>query len=95
MADGSDNPKPATVSSGSGSGCLVGLLVAIGIPVVVFCAIFIANSRNPQCGTPADAGGCEMGLGSGTISAIVIGFIAGIVVWMAMGLSGRTNRKPD
>jgi hypothetical protein len=36
-----------------------------------------------------------MGLGSGTISAIVVGFIAGIVVWMAMGLSGRTNRKPD
>ena len=95
MADNSNNPKAAPASSGSGKGCLVGLLVAIGIPVAVFCAIFIANSRNPQCGTPADAGGCEMGLGSGTISAIVIGFIAGIVVWIGMGLSGRTNRKPD
>jgi hypothetical protein len=91
MTNDSNDLNAPPASPGCGAGCLTGLLVAIGVPVTVFCAILIGNSRNPQCGTPADAGGCEMGLGSGTLSAIVIGFIAGLVVWLVLG--ERTNRK--
>ena len=49
---------------------------------------------NPQCGTPADSGGCEMGLAAGTISAIVIGLGLGIVVAIVMALASRPSRKP-
>jgi hypothetical protein len=82
---------PHDSNNSSGTGCLIGLAVAVAIPVTVFGGILIGNSRNPQCGTPGDSGGCEMGLASGTIGAIVFGLIAGLVVWLA--LRGRTNQK--
>jgi hypothetical protein len=69
-------------------------LVAVAIPLTVFCAILIGNSRNPQCGTPADAGGCEMGLASGTITAVVLG-LAGLVVLVLAVVVSRTKRKPE
>jgi hypothetical protein len=90
----SDNPNPKPGSSGFGIGCLAALLVAVAIPLTVFCAILIGNSRNPQCGTPADAGGCEMGLASGTITAVVLG-LAGLVVLVLAVVVSRTKRKPE
>jgi hypothetical protein len=95
MADNPNSPTAPPGSTGCGSGCLFGLLVAFLIPVVVFCAILLGNSRNPQCGTPADEGGCDMGLVSATVSAIVIGLIVGLLVWLAMALRDRVNRKPE
>ncbi len=90
----SDNPNPKPGSSGFGIGCLAALLVAVAIPLTVFCAILIGNSRNPQCGTPADAGGCEMGLASGTITAVVLG-LAGLVVLVLAVVVSRTKLKPE
>ena len=90
----SDNPNPKPGSSGFGIGCLAALLVAVAIPLTVFCAILIGNSRNPQCGTPADAGGCEMGLASGTITAVVLG-LAGLVVLVLAVVVSRMKRKPE
>ena len=90
----SDNPNPKPGSSGFGIGCLAALLVAVAIPLTVFCAILIGNSRNPQCGTPADAGGCEMGLASGTITAVVLG-LAGLVVLVLAVVVSRMKRKPQ
>jgi hypothetical protein len=87
----SSNPPPG--QAGSGLGCLWGLAVAIGIPAVVFVGILIANTLDPQCGTPGDSGGCEMGLASGTITAVVIGLVLGIVVAIATSLAGRASRQ--
>jgi hypothetical protein len=89
MAHHFNNPNPAP-ASGCGAGCLAAIGVAIAFPVLVFLGILIGNSRNPRCGTPADAGGCEIGLGSGTLSGIVIGLIAGLVVF---ALWNRMDRK--
>jgi hypothetical protein len=59
----------------------------------VFCGILIANALNPQCGTPADSGGCEMGLAAGTIGAIVIGLALGVIVAIVVSVAGRPARK--
>jgi hypothetical protein len=64
-----DTSPPAADSGGIG--CLAGIGTAIAIPAFVFCGILIVNALNPRCGTPGDSGGCEMGLASGTISAIL------------------------
>ncbi len=93
--DGSNNRNPKRVSGGFGMGCLVALLVAVAIPLTVFCAILVGNSRNPQCGTAADAGGCEMGLASGTITAVVLGLIVGLVVLVVAVAVSRMERKPQ
>jgi hypothetical protein len=53
----------------------------------------IANKLNPNCGTPADSGGCEMGLAAGTIAAIVIGLVAGIVVAVVTAIAGRPSHR--
>jgi hypothetical protein len=47
---------PHDSNNSSGTGCLIGLAVAVAIPVTVFGGILIGNSRNPQCGTPGDSG---------------------------------------
>jgi hypothetical protein len=93
--DDSNNRNPKPASTGFGIGCLAALLVAVAIPLTVFCAILIGNSRNPQCGTPADAGGCEMGLASGTITAVVLGLIVGLVVLVVAVVVSRMKRKPE
>ena len=90
----SDNPNPKPASTGFAIGCLGALFVAVAIPLTVFCAILIGNSRNPQCGTPADSGGCEMGLASGTITAVVLG-LAGLVVLVLAVVVSRMKRKPE
>jgi len=59
----------------------------------VFVAVIIANRLNPVCGTPADSGGCEMGLVSSTITAIVPGVLIGIAVGIALGLR-NSRQKP-
>ena len=89
------NPEPAAPApaASGGIGCLVGIGIAIAVPVVVFCGILIANALNPQCGTPADSGGCEMGLAAGTIAAIVIGLASGVIVAIVMNVAGRPARK--
>jgi hypothetical protein len=81
-------------STGAGGvGCLAGLATAIAIPTIVFVGILIANARNPVCGTPADSGGCEMGLASGTIGAIAIGLGLGIAVAIATTIAIRVSRR--
>jgi len=75
---------------GAGLGCLAGAFV---LPLVVFVAVIIANRLNPVCGTPADSGGCEMGLVSSTITAIVPGVLIGIAVGVALGLR-NSRQKP-
>jgi hypothetical protein len=89
------NPDPAASApaASGGIGCLVGIGIAIAVPVVVFCGILIANALNPQCGTPVDSGGCEMGLAAGTIAAIVIGLALGVIVAIVMTVAGRPARK--
>ncbi len=95
MAHQSDDPNPKPASTGFGIGCLGALVVAVAIPLTVFCAILFANSRNPQCGTPADSGGCEMGLASGTITAVVLGLVVGLVVLVVAVVVSRMKRKPE
>jgi hypothetical protein len=87
----SDSSPPAADSGGIG--CLAGIGTAIAIPTVVFCGILIANALNPSCGTPGDSGGCEMGLASGTIGAIVIGLALGAVVAILTTIAGRRARE--
>jgi hypothetical protein len=86
-----DTSPPAADSGGIG--CLAGIGTAIAIPAFVFCGILIANALNPRCGTPGDSGGCEMGLASGTISAIVIGLALGAVVAILTPIARRSLRK--
>jgi hypothetical protein len=87
----SDTSPPAADSGGIG--CLAGIGTAIAVPTVVFFGILIANALNPRCGTPGDSGGCEMGLASGTIGAIVIGLALGAVVAVLTTLARRSLRK--
>ena len=87
----SDSSPPAADSGGIG--CLAGIGTAIAIPTVVFCGILIANALNPRCGTPGDSGGCEMGLASGTIGAIVIGLALGAIVAILTTIASRSSRK--
>ena len=89
----SETGSSSTSGSAGAVGCLAGLATAIAVPTIVFCGILIANAMNPQCGTPADEGGCEMGLASGTISAIVIGLGLGVVVALITTIAGRHSRK--
>jgi hypothetical protein len=63
------------------------------LPVAVFSIVLIANHFNPQCGTPADSGGCEMGLAAGTIVAAVVGIVAGIGVAVAMNVAERSSNR--
>ncbi len=83
----------ATKASLSGIGCLAGIATAILVPTFVFVAILIANANNPSCGTPADSGGCEMGLASGTIAAVFIGLILGASIAVAAAIAGRVRRR--
>jgi hypothetical protein len=87
----SDTSPPAADSGGIG--CLAGIGTAIAIPAFVFCGILIANALNPRCGTPGDSGGCEMGLASGTIGAIVIGLALGAIVAILTTIASRSSRK--
>jgi hypothetical protein len=89
----SEPTAPAQSAPAGGVGCLAGIGTAIAVPAVVFCGILIANATNPSCGTPADSGGCEMGLAAGTIGAIVIGLALGAVVAIVTSIAGRPSRK--
>jgi hypothetical protein len=93
MSDEQDgNSASPTKASLSGIGCLAGIAAAIVVPTFVFVAILIANAYNPNCGTPGDAGGCEMGLASGTISAVFIGLVLGASIAVAAAIAGRIRR---
>ncbi len=83
----------ATKASLSGIGCLAGVAPAIVVPTFVFVAILIANANNPNCGTPADSGGCEMGLASGTIAAVFIGLVLGASIAVAAAVAARVRRR--
>jgi hypothetical protein len=94
MSDEPDrNSEPPPKASLAAIGCLAGIATAIAVPTFVFVAILIANANNPNCGTPGDAGGCEMGLASGTISAVFFGLVLGATVAVATAIVGRF-RKP-
>jgi hypothetical protein len=93
MSDEQDRNSPsAAKASLSGIGCLAGIAVAIVVPVFVLVAILIANANNPNCGTPADGGGCEMGLASGTIAAVFIGLMLGASIGVATAIFGRLRK---
>jgi hypothetical protein len=83
----------ATKASISGIGCLAGIATAIVVPAFVFVAILIANANNPNCGTPGDSGGCEMGLASGTIAAVFIGLMLGAWPPRLRDASGGGERR--
>jgi hypothetical protein len=93
MSQPGNQPASSTepAQSSAGLGCLAGVATAIAVPVIVFCGILIGNSMNPQCGTPGDAGGCEMGLASGTISAIAIGLGLGVIVGVCTAIARRRS----
>lgn len=76
---------------GGGLGCLVGALL---LPLVVFVGVLIVNALDPVCGTPADSGGCEMGLVSSTATAIVPGVLIGVLVGALFGLR-RARQGPE
>jgi hypothetical protein len=87
------NSSPPTKASLSGIGCLAGIATAIVVPTFVFVAILIANAYNPSCGTPADSGGCEMGLASGTIAAVFIGLVLGAGIAVAAAIAARVRTR--
>jgi hypothetical protein len=94
MSDEQDKDSASsTKASLSGIGCLAGVATAIAVPTFVFVAILIANANNPSCGTPADSGGCEMGLASGTIAAIFIGLVLGAGIAVAAAIAARVRRR--
>jgi uncharacterized membrane protein len=86
-------PQPSLggAALGAGLGCVVGAII---VPIVVFIVVLIAERFDPACGTPADSGGCEMGLASSTIMAVIPGILIGIVVGFALGLRG-SRQKPE
>ena len=92
-----DEPDANSASAAGGSlsriGCLVGLATAIVVPTFVFVAILMANANNPSCGTPADSGGCEMGLASGTTAAVFIGLVLGASIAVAAAIAARVRRR--
>jgi hypothetical protein len=94
MSDEQDeNSASAAKASLSGVGCLAGVATAIAVPTFVFVAILIANANNPNCGTPADSGGCEMGLASGTITAVFIGLVLGASIAVVAAIAARIRRR--
>jgi hypothetical protein len=93
MGDEHDRNPASTKASLSGIGCLAGIATAIVLPVFVFVAILIANANNPSCGTPGDAGGCEMGLASGTITAVFVGLVLGASIAVAAAIVRRFRRR--
>jgi hypothetical protein len=94
MSDKPDKTSASpTKASLSGVGCLAGIATAIVVPTFVFVAILIANANNPSCGTPADSGGCEMGLASGTIAAVFIGLVLGASIAIAAAIAARIRRR--
>jgi hypothetical protein len=84
-------PSLGGAALGAGLGCVVG---AIMVPIAVFVVVLIGEQFDPACGTPADSGGCEMGLASSTMMAVIPGVLIGIVVGFALGWRGP-RRKPN
>ena len=58
-------PAMAAAAVGAGLRCVA---EAIIVPIIVFVVVLIAERFDPMCGTPGDAGGCEMGLAADTKS---------------------------
>ncbi|SRR5258708_2518380 len=86
-------PSMGGAALGAGLGCVVGAII---VPVAVFVVVLIGERFDPACGTPADSGGCEMGLASSTVMAVIPGILIGIVVGFALGLRGsRQNPKSE
>ena len=78
-------------AAGAGLGCLFGAFV---VPIVAFVIVLIRNKFDPVCGTPADSGGCEMGLFSIPITSIVPGVLIGIMVGFGLGWLRASRPKP-
>jgi hypothetical protein len=79
-------------AAGAGLGCLAGAFL---VPIAVFIIVFVRNAFDPVCGTPADSGGCEMGLFSIPITSIVPGVLIGIMAGFALGWQRASRRKPE
>jgi len=84
-------PSLAGAAVGAGLGCLVGAFI---VPIGVFIVVLILERFNPVCGTPADSGGCEIGLASDTIMAVIPGVLLGIVIGFVLGLRRSSRPKP-
>jgi hypothetical protein len=70
---------------------LVGLIVA---PVAMFGIMAIVYHFSPECGTPGDSGGCEMGMAVAIILAVPIGALAGFLIALAVSPPGRQAPPP-
>lgn len=76
---------------------LVGRIVGFGLlgfvvtPIVVAITVLtLAHLFDPNCGTPGDSGGCEMGAASmGFVSAL-----PGLAIGVAFALYRHFRRKP-
>src|SRR5262249_36517137 len=69
-----------------GRALLIGLLCAFAVPCATFVVILVAQHFDPVCGTPADSGGCDMGLVSSTVLSIAPGAFIGFVAALSDGL---------
>jgi hypothetical protein len=49
---------------------------------------------SPECGTPGDSGGCEMGMAVAIILSAPIGALAGFFIALAVATSRRQNPPP-
>lgn len=68
---------------------LWGLIGLVAFPVLAFALVLtLGYLFDPRCGTPGDSGGCEMGAASIGFSAIIPGFLAGILIGLV-----RQRRK--
>lgn len=88
----SKSAPAAAGAAGAGLGCLAG---AILVPIATFVIVLIRNQFDPVCGTPADSGGCEMGLFTIPTTSIVPGVLIGISVGFLIGLARASRRDPN
>jgi hypothetical protein len=69
-----------------GRALLWGLLFALMAPLVTFVVVLSLQYFNQACGTPADSGGCAIGVVSATILLIAPGAVVGFLIAMVHGI---------
>ena len=58
-----------------------GLFGMVVVPLIAFFgALAVFHGVYPQCGTPGDSGGCEMGAGIIGLGSVIPGFLIGAAV---------------
>jgi hypothetical protein len=67
---------------------LIGVIVA---PLAMFGIMALVYRFSPECGTPGDSGGCEMGMAVAIILSAPIGALAGFFIALAVGTSRKAQ----